>query len=218
MHMGLFDSARPACRFKPYDADIFAPARYFMPARDAPDSLNNKTSVLLAQAARTGTRNTFGGGKSGRRILEAGAAGELTEHGFSLGSVATSLRSLLSDNSTEGLGGSDIGSGSSNETEAVAAALAAASQNASTALPEAGDPYRWRLPPVKENEMTDLANMMADVRHMHNVFIIYTSLQSVLLVMLIARLAHHMSFHPRVGVITKTLVKVRTCIHLLSLP
>lgn len=72
----------------------------------------------------------------------------------------------------------------------------------------AGMPYRWELPKAATNQMVDLANMMGDMRFMHKVFVTYTSLQSVLMMMLLARLVHHMSFQPKVGIIAKTLTRV----------
>ncbi len=60
--------------------------------------------------------------------------------------------------------------------------------NASFALPEAGSPQRWRLPPSARDGLQATAAMLGSLRHMHDMFVGYTFVQSLLMMAFIVRI------------------------------
>lgn len=127
-------------------------------------------------------------------------------------SAASSSSSLTSaadqfNNSTDGTG---------IDEDAMAAALAQLSvavANVSTKLvsPAPGEPLRWQLPELRSG-LQGAAGMMVLLQRLYTLQVTYYTLQGFVLVFLIVRWLHYITFQPRLSIISGTLalaLKVR---------
>ncbi|KAG1680608.1 hypothetical protein FOA52_015057 [Chlamydomonas sp. UWO 241] len=73
-------------------------------------------------------------------------------------------------------------------------------------MPSPGDPFRWALP-VDTTGLDGLATMYAAVQKMVDVYAGYAFCQGVVLTMLMLRLIVHLSFQPKLGMLSRVLMR-----------
>ncbi|GIM14788.1 hypothetical protein Vretimale_17596, partial [Volvox reticuliferus] len=76
-----------------------------------------------------------------------------------------------------------------------------------TAIPKPGDPLRWKLP-EDTSGLEGVASVYDKVQKMRNTWMLYNLLQGLVLMLLIMRLVHRLSFQPRLSIISGTLARM----------
>lgn len=74
-------------------------------------------------------------------------------------------------------------------------------------MPGPGQPYRWALPDDPTG-FNGVANMYTTMDMMSNVYTGYTIMQAAVLLMLMIRLIHYVSFQPRLAIVSGTLARM----------
>ncbi|EFJ43198.1 hypothetical protein VOLCADRAFT_96666 [Volvox carteri f. nagariensis] len=74
-------------------------------------------------------------------------------------------------------------------------------------LPAPGDPLRWTLP-EDTSGLEGVAILYDKVLHMRDMWMLYNFFQGLVLVLLIMRLVHRLSFQPRLSIISGTLARM----------
>eukprot|EP00955_Chlamydomonas_euryale_P108267 365833-Chlamydomonas_euryale.AAC.3 len=87
--------------------------------------------------------------------------------------------------------------------DAFGSSTAAAQPNG---MPSPGDPYRWALP-ADASGLQGLADLYTSITKMFDVYTGYSFLQGIVLVMLMLRLIVHMSFQPKLGLLSRVLMR-----------
>ena len=82
-----------------------------------------------------------------------------------------------------------------------------ASLAASGGMPTAGQPYRWMLPDDPSG-INGVANMYTTMDKMSDIYTGYTIMQAVVLLLLMIRLIHYVSFQPRLAIVSGTLARM----------
>jgi hypothetical protein len=72
------------------------------------------------------------------------------------------------------------------------------------ATPAAGGPLRWRLAEARGG-LEGAAGMLLSLQRLYNLYCSYYLLQGIILVLLIVRWLHYISFQPRLSIISGTL-------------
>lgn len=74
-------------------------------------------------------------------------------------------------------------------------------------IPQSGDPGRWRIAPDTSSGLglAEVGSMFSDIKKMQFIFIMYTLLQSIAMLIFTIRLLSHLMFQPRLAVFSNTL-------------
>ncbi|KAG2451066.1 hypothetical protein HYH02_004334 [Chlamydomonas schloesseri] len=111
--------------------------------------------------------------------------------------AAAATAAGLSSNFTAG-----VTMGLVNSTSSTVSSTSTSSSNATGAEP--GSAGRWKLPADTE-PLGDAGAMYARVDDMYNMYVLYSFLQGIVLVLIIVRWLHYISFQPRLSIIPGTL-------------